>query len=221
MPPDPSPSGDREAKLCLAVGQLRGGARHGPVSHHRSKRGHFQGCAPEIPENSPSGLSRKHTHGTNQAHAATAPQRPEGPISAKPGASAPGHGTPKTHTRPEGPVSAEPVRKHLERRAKPRNHTRFEIGPSGLKTNLGGAPDPRLRPGLPENGPSGLNRKQTHGTNQTHHLKTPRFPTGKLPLLPPPAPPRSRLFSAPSRQPLSTAHCHSTSGPEPPESTIH
>ena len=28
----------------------------------------------------------------------------------------------------------------------------------------GGAPDP----GLPENGDSGLNRKQTHGTNQTH-----------------------------------------------------
>ena len=32
----------------------------------------------------------------------------------------------------------------------------------------GGAPDPGLRPGLPENGPSGMSRKHTHGTNQTH-----------------------------------------------------
>jgi hypothetical protein len=41
------------------------------------------------------------------------------------------------------------------------NNTRLEIGPSGLNTIFGGAPDPGLRPGLPENGPSGLNRK--HG----------------------------------------------------------
>ena len=31
----------------------------------------------------------------------------------------------------------------------------------------GGAPDPGLRPGLSENGHSGLNRKHTLGTNQT------------------------------------------------------
>ena len=61
----PVPRALAEATLCVAVGQLRGGVLHAPVSHQRSKRGHLQGCAPEIPENSPSGLSRKHTHGTN------------------------------------------------------------------------------------------------------------------------------------------------------------
>ena len=40
------------------------------------------------------------------------------------------------------------------------NSRRLEIGPSGLETNLGGAPDPGLRPGLSEIGPSGLNRKR-------------------------------------------------------------
>ena len=40
-----------------------------------------------------------------------------------------------------------------------------------------GAPDPGLRPGLPENGPSGLNRKHTLGTNQTH-AATASWPDG-------------------------------------------
>ncbi len=33
---------------------------------------------------------------------------------------------------------------------------------------FGGAPDPGLRPGLSANDPSGLNRKNTDGTNQIH-----------------------------------------------------
>ena len=36
-----------------------------------------------------------------------------------------------------------------------------------LRTNFGGAPDPGLRPGLPENGPSGLNRSRGQNINQT------------------------------------------------------
>ncbi len=82
---DPSRSGDPEATLCMAVGQLRSGARQGPESHHRSKRGQRDGCAPEIPENNSSGLNRN----TRTAHNKHAPQRtparrPEGPISEKP-----------------------------------------------------------------------------------------------------------------------------------------
>ena len=37
-----------------------------------------------------------------------------------------------------------------------------------LNTNFWGTPDPGLRPGLSEIGPSGLDRKHMRGTNQTH-----------------------------------------------------
>ena len=52
----------------------------------------------------------------------------------------------------KGRFQRSQVRKHLV--ATPLNT------PSGLETNLGGAPDPGLRPGLSEIGPSGLNRKR-------------------------------------------------------------
>jgi len=40
----------------------------------------------------------------------------------------------------KGRFQQSEVREDLERRAWLRNHARFEIGPSGLKTNIFGAP---------------------------------------------------------------------------------
>jgi hypothetical protein len=45
-----------EVTLCLAVGQLQGGARHAAVSHHRSRSGPCEGFAHGYRKKGPSGL---------------------------------------------------------------------------------------------------------------------------------------------------------------------
>jgi len=82
-----------EATLCVAVGQLRGGVRHAPVSHHRCKSGHSEGCALDYWKTA----LRAGAASTRTARTKHTPQRPPKGL--------------------KGRFQQSQVRKHLERRA--------------------------------------------------------------------------------------------------------